>query len=285
MSCALARSCVRRCSREKVSGADSDGSSLALTPFRADADGTFWTSANVRSLNTFGYTYPELEDRFLTPEKLQNQVREAVNRLYGRNAPGAATRRRRKRSLERRADDAGGSDIVAEAAAGNATSAGDQHAPGPGDQDAPAPVDQYAPAPVEPQPDEQDKYFEYIANIRVKKNAIDSSFFIHIFLGDFNPDPFSWTFEPNLVGSHCVFSRKGELCNCADDDALDAEVAGAIPLTTTLLAGIEKGCLSSLDPTEVDAYLVDNLHWRVSTVSPEQANGKGLSFSLQGIHG
>ena len=213
-------------------------------------------------MRTFGYTYPELDGRSLSPERLRRQVRAAVNRLYGGNAPGAATRRRRRRSLDRRAVSAGAPEIVAEARAENATGV----------------ADRYAPAPVEPQPEEQDKYFEYIANIRVKKNALDSSYFVHVFLGDFDPDPFSWTFEPSLVGSHCVFARKGKRCNCPDDDgALDVEVAGAIPLTTTLLAGIEQGCLGSLDPTEVDAYLIENLHWRVSTVSFEQAKVKTYS--------
>jgi len=44
---------------------------------------------------------------------------------------------------------------------------------------------------------------EWIANIRVNKHALCEPFFIHIFLGPFDPDPFSWYFRhPASYNSH-----------------------------------------------------------------------------------
>jgi tyrosinase len=109
------------------------------------------------------------------------------------------------------------------------------------------------------------KYYEYIANIRVKKFALKGSFFVHLFLGDFDPNPAKWTFEPNLIGSHCVFSNTPESCShCKSQAAKDLEVTGTIPLTTALLNAIKRGHLPSLEPKDVDPFLQRNLHWRVS---------------------
>jgi tyrosinase len=106
---------------------------------------------------------------------------------------------------------------------------------------------------------------EWIANIRVKKLALNAPFFIHIFLGFFNPDPFSWSFEPNLVGSHfiCV---KGALAisNTACDCDPDQMVSGTIPLTHALEKHVSEGYLKSLGPEDVNPYLAQNLKYRVT---------------------
>jgi tyrosinase len=62
---------------------------LALKPFYSDSNGNFWTSASVRDLTVFGYTYPELVNNDAAG------VRSAINALY---APNNA--RFEKRSLE-----------------------------------------------------------------------------------------------------------------------------------------------------------------------------------------
>jgi tyrosinase len=49
---------------------------------------------------------------------------------------------------------------------------------------------------------------EWIANIRVKKYALNSLFFVHIFLGNVGPDPALWSFDTKLVGSHGDLRQK-----------------------------------------------------------------------------
>ena len=114
---------------------------------------------------------------------------------------------------------------------------------------------------------------EWIANIRVQKYALNAPFFVHIFLGTFNPDPASWSFEPNLAGSHFI-SVKGlsaimdSPCRCDPDQM----VSGTIPLTHALINDIGAGHLKSLDPKDVNPYLAQNLKYRV-TLSDDTAIG------------
>lgn len=66
------------------------GSGNATPP--SDAGGFFHTSNSVAGLRTFGYTYPELNTDWQTPDKdkLAAQVRQAVNKLYGSSDDGSA---------------------------------------------------------------------------------------------------------------------------------------------------------------------------------------------------
>jgi tyrosinase len=105
-------------------------------------------------------------------------------------------------------------------------------------------------------------YREWIANIVVRKNALLTPFFIHIFLGPFNPDPFSWSFEPNLIGTHCIYVKAGKCESCNFDP--EQKVTASLPLTHTLMQKIHNGTLASLDPKDVDKYLIENLKYRVT---------------------
>lgn len=107
---------------------------------------------------------------------------------------------------------------------------------------------------------------EWITNIRVKKYALNAPFFVHIFIGSFDPHPFSWSFEPNLVGTHSIFVKAigpNSNCNC-DPDQL---VTGTIPLTDRLHVDIMGGFLRSLQPEDVTPYLAKNLGYRVSLMN------------------
>jgi tyrosinase len=123
---------------------------------------------------------------------------------------------------------------------------------------------------------------EWIANIRVMKYALNAPFFIHIFLGPFNPDPFSWSFEPNLVGTHfiCVKGASAivnSACNCDPDQM----VSGTIPLTHALEKHVSEGSLKSLDPEDVNPYLAENLKYRVTlSDDTEVSNGDVPSLKI-----
>lgn len=106
-------------------------------------------------------------------------------------------------------------------------------------------------------------YREWITNIRVEKMALQSAFFIHVFIGDFNPDPSCWTFEPNLVGSHAVFTPFTNATTALDSGA-SSIVTGTIPLTRTLNAQAEDGKVDLSCAETVEAYLRKNLHWRIT---------------------
>ncbi|CZT13854.1 related to tyrosinase precursor (monophenol monooxygenase) [Rhynchosporium graminicola] len=104
---------------------------------------------------------------------------------------------------------------------------------------------------------------EWIANIRVKKYALNVPFYIHIFIGPFSRDPYSWSFESNLVGTHSIFVKSigpNETCNC-DTEQL---VTATIPLTEKLAEDLESGRLRSLGEEDVTLYLARTFAYRVS---------------------
>ncbi|KUJ18454.1 Di-copper centre-containing protein [Mollisia scopiformis] len=107
------------------------------------------------------------------------------------------------------------------------------------------------------------EHTEWIANIRVQKYALNAPFFVHIFIGPFNPDPTSWSFEPNLAGTQSIFVKAASStpasCNCS----LDQMIAAAIPLTHSLNKNIADRSLNSLNVEDVTPFLAQHLSYRV----------------------
>ncbi len=183
-----------------------------LKPFHSSINGTFWTSAAVRSTQTFGYTYPEVADNNASC------AIQAVNYLYGPSAGKPANQtlasKKRRQSAKRN---------------------GVQQ---PG------------------------LYYEWITNIRVSQNALDSTFTIFVFLGDFNPDLKYWLTDPHLVGSHTVFTP----FSSDTEQKAGVLVAGTVPLTKDLNEYAVANGYDTANITSVEAYLTSNLHWRVVQV-------------------
>ena len=113
------------------------------------------------------------------------------------------------------------------------------------------------------------QYREWIANIRVEKDALSEPFFIHIFIGHFNTtSPSSWSLEPNLVGSHFIFT-KAVKTNCPTCDPHQL-VTAAIPLTSSLMDDIADGKLASLQPADVEPFLMANLEYRITRLNLQE---------------
>lgn len=117
------------------------------------------------------------------------------------------------------------------------------------------------------------KYRQYMANILVQKFALNSSFAIYVFMGDFDDTPSAWATSPNLVGTHAVFTGmtgavgtvKGVKIKTQQKPAI--QVTGTMPLTSVLLEKVKAGELGDMGPDAVEDYLEANLKWRVSLVS------------------
>ncbi len=206
---------------------------LALEPFHSDAAGDFWTSTSARSIRTLGYTYADLGDGSVSA------VKAAVNTLYGNSAGSSALSRR-----------------------GDSRSEIERELPGASNPDA------QAPAQVT-----NGKYQEYLANIVSQKFALNGSYAIYVFMGDFNDTPSEWSMSPNLVGTHAVSAALSAVDAASNpqmtrrqmDNAI--QVSGTLPLTSMLLAKVQSGELPCMDIPTVTTYLLDNLQWRVGDVS------------------
>lgn len=116
------------------------------------------------------------------------------------------------------------------------------------------------------------KYRQYLANILSQKFALNGSYAIFLFLGDYDDDPSAWATSPNLVGTHAVFAALSSAEASSNSqtkqrrDQPSIQVTGTMPLTSMLLAKAQSGDLDSMDLDAVADYLTDNLHWRVAMV-------------------
>lgn len=181
----------------------------ALTPFFFNENGTFWTSDMVRDHTRFGYNYPELagvsgsvpnsqSSRALS-RRVRGRVMAAINRLYGPSTPSSLYRK------ELRAGRLGpGKKVPSNLPAGRVFTGNGQ-------------------------------YREWIANVRITKQALDGPFFIHLFLGEAPRDPKEWALAKSHVGSMGVFAsdeRYGESKMAGMDEVV---VSGTVPLTKALV--------------------------------------------------
>ncbi|KAK3996859.1 putative tyrosinase [Cladorrhinum sp. PSN332] len=205
-------------------------SSTPLTPFFINNNGNFWTSDGVRDFTQFGYTYAELPTGPNISIRAQARyVRKAINRLYGTSSPANLfLNELRSKGIKGngRTKPTGKRNVAAVVFNG-------------------------------------DIYREWIANIRVRKQALDGPFTIHFFFGPPPNDggPQSWASAPNHVGTMGVFAADKAGMGGMQMGGLD--VSGTVPLTTALMNEITAGGLVSLDLEDVEIFLRTNLVKRV----------------------
>lgn len=122
---------------------------------------------------------------------------------------------------------------------------------------------------------------QYTANIVSQKFAMNGSYAIYLFLGDFEQDPSTWPLSKNLAGTHAVAA------SLASVDTVNARLAafstvkvtGAVPLTDSLVSKVQAGELASMNTSTVEVYLRENLKWRVATVSNAGTLGHELTLT------
>jgi len=116
------------------------------------------------------------------------------------------------------------------------------------------------------------QYREWIVNIRVKQQALNSPFSIYFFLGP-PPEgkPANWKFASGYVGTMGVFASDGSDQPAGPRygtpsggmDMSHLRVSGTVPLTSALASKVLNGELQSLDPRDVLGYLMRSLHKRI----------------------
>lgn len=213
--------------------------STPLKPFYDAGGSNFYSSEDVVTTESFGYAYPET----LQGGNITSQVIKAINLLYGTTAPAKNNSARSNPSFSSR--------ITGREHPDNSSSSSNLPALAP-----------------------SGRTIEWIANIQVKKYALTKSFFVHVFLGPFKDDPSSWSFEPNLVGTHCVFAKLSTSGSIAADP--HQIVTGTIPLTSALLDDIEEGQLKSLKDEDVEPYLMENLKYRITLLDNTEVSNKSV---------
>ncbi|KAF3916772.1 Tyrosinase [Dactylellina cionopaga] len=114
-----------------------------------------------------------------------------------------------------------------------------------------------------------DQYVEYIAQVIAANNALNGTFTVYVFIGEYNhDDPNSWTTEKNLVGQHSAFTNVGGGHHFTG--------SGSVPLTAAIMNLIVNGKIPNLGRDAVVPYLKDNLRWEVATATGEAVSSKDV---------
>jgi hypothetical protein len=118
-----------------------------------------------------------------------------------------------------------------------------------------------------------------------RRYALDSSFSIYVFIGNFPEDSRLWDHEPHLVLASGILTSsrpsgtEQETCsNCARQAAAKCLYRDFVPMTKMLVDYVRSGevqppapteglRLRSLEPEDVVPFLKKNMHWRIVGVS------------------
>lgn len=236
-------------------------STSALTPFYANSDGDFWTSDMLRDTAALGYTYGELANSGISLSNMtsilngQAQVAGVVNRLYGGysvNSLKIQSKRSDRRSNPIRHDQDQDGWYMGRGRRSTAS------------------------LPVTKIISEQGKYREWIANVRVMRQALDGPFSVNLDLGG----PGKQTL---YVGSMSVFASPPAIASLKKLAPGAEYIAGTVPLTAALVDEVADGTLASMDHGDVEPYLREYLSTRVvgaNGVEADPAGVAGLSIEV-----
>lgn len=283
-----------------------EGINTPLAPFYKPRDGNddhaFWTSADVRSTDVFGYAYPETQYwNFSTLEKYQEDIRRRLraeistgslaNMIAGRKAGDAKPEHELERRAERLAqvqavkEPANALTLMSIEAAVTERSGSVAEGPGADFISALPPIN--VPNVELParsivslaKPDEQDRsgdgddgegsndtYLEWLVNIKAEKHTLEGAYVVHVFLGPVEEsEPTKYRLSPYHVGTFAPLgqSEKTSCGKCKVDQQDHVTISGQIPLTVALAERFLAGLIDNLEEQQVVGYLQRNLHWEV----------------------
>ena len=130
------------------------------------------------------------------------------------------------------------------------------------------------------------KYLEWLVDIKAEKHANDGNVVVHVFLADPQDEkPALYIFNHDHVAAFSTLGQGRETgCEkCKVDQAERIEVTGQIPLTLALVERYQAGLLDGLTPEVVEPYLAKNLHWRVVTGNAQLARRDQINGLLVGV--
>ncbi|CAK7220176.1 hypothetical protein SBRCBS47491_004101 [Sporothrix bragantina] len=257
-------------------------SKTPLTPFYKSNNGSFWNSDDVRDMSVFGYTYDDMIEFPRTSLYSANATAQAraavlINTLYGSSSPASlGIMGQNDGGLKKRAIRTSASER-----APHRSWLAKEHMTAKNSRPHPwTPADTHS-EPVPASVVVGMEYREWVANIHAQKQALNSTFFIDLFLGDWPNDTTTWSYAPNLVGTMSVFAAPGGAMAGMDTSA--GHSSGTIPLTSALVQKIASGELTSLEPFAVEPYLLENLHYGIImadgvVVEPDAVAGLGITI-------
>jgi tyrosinase len=230
---------------------DKQKASTPLYPFRPTPT-TWYDSDTMKQTKDFGYYYPETAGTtYPINETAKKALRAKISALY----PSPA----RLLVMSKRGLDEAEKTLLPKANIVKSV----EGAP------APAAVTATASRKLKDLIPADDKYLEWLVNIKAEKHALGGDYSVLIFLGP--PDdtqPSQWQFSPLFVGAFYPFGQSKETgcANCQDAQRDHTNITGQIPLTLALMERYLVGIIPDMQNSTVVEYLKVNLHWRVRKV-------------------
>ena len=243
-----------------------------LYPFRKSVEEDGWyTSRDAKRTEPFGYSYPETANLPDTiTEDVRRKLRATLNKIY---PPPAEMIQQSKRQIE-----TAGQHLLPQAHILGQIKA----------KKVPATVEKLG-SLIEALPKQEEllktslepskpllrklapdnKYLEWLTNIRAQKHALNGKYTVHVFLGEPQEENTAlWPSAPTHVGTFAPLGQPPETgCGkCLADQRDQTEITSQIPLTVALLERYLAGLLEDLSERRVVDYLKENLHWRVLQV-------------------
>lgn len=250
-----------------------EGITTKLYPFRPSVDPDSWyTSTDVKRTEPFGYSYPETTNlTYPTPEAARSDLRKKLNRIY----PSPASMIQQSILHSKTA----GQELLPRVHILSQIKA----------EQIPATAEKFE-SLVKALPKHEElletslkpskpflrdlapnnRYLEWLTNIRSEKHSLDGAYTVHIFLGPTEePSTALWPSAPTHVGTFAPLGQSGdtECERCQDDQRDHIQVTGQIPLTVALIERYLAGIIDDLSEQSVIPYLTKNLHWRVTQVA------------------
>ncbi|KAI8159016.1 hypothetical protein K4K49_005078 [Colletotrichum sp. SAR 10_70] len=266
-----------------VKAGDPEGIDTPLAPFAQSSNGTeqkFWTSEGVRTTEVFGYAYPETQKaRFPTPKDVINEL----DRLYGKMATFANIMRSSSADLDNATQE------LQQRAKNHIKAERGQLAAAP-EQQAPLAQTNGVHLPKERELKKlvgaENKYLEWLVNIKAEKAQLGGNYVVHVFLGDVDDaSPLLYPTQHSHVGVFATFGQnENTACrNCQEGRARGQQITGQIPITLALVERYLAGMVDSLTPEDVIPYLQKNLHWRVALVNGEVQDRQNVDNLLVSV--
>ncbi|KAJ2894577.1 Tyrosinase [Zalerion maritima] len=127
------------------------------------------------------------------------------------------------------------------------------------------------------------KMTQWSVSFSVDKFALDGTFKIYFFLGDFTENQADWIFDEDLVGSSTIFASsreridQGNCENCKKQEESGLKYADTLSLTQALLVyyhsqeesyGLR---VADMTPEVILPFLTRNLHWRIVDARDDEA--------------
>lgn len=97
----------------------------------------------------------------------------------------------------------------------------------------------------------------------------NGTFTIYYIIGDVEGQTGQeWSALPSFAGVSHILAAPANVCdNCASQEEERQLVTSTTPITSLLLDYVQVGKLSDMEEDNVKQFLIENLKWRVQTVS------------------